>query len=424
MPRVARAIAAVVLSFHVFGAIEAVLLLPRWFPLVDIHTWSNTVIPIACALASVIAIVFQFRRHSSSAGVSALIAAAAGGWIAAATTGAILFPISMGVSRIAPPLVFGLLLGAIAWGARHSLALSLPSFAVGAGLGFVCIFAQRAPAPSTRPAGATLAEVRGTPSNDDASTGQIVVACGKGTIKVNPLLTFQSRSPDRTWTVLARPEDFGPHRNIEQYAKTPTGFRAFYTDDGESTLVATKDKAGLLSIEAVSRLLVPVYAHLDTFTTIHVPFEASIAFGPTGSTRYSIEPTDYPSGRPAQLAYLDRELAFRVVRASDAEKGPYATLGEGRLRRDDPLTIDLRPKDDDKTKGCRLVFKDWSAQVSTEPSPTAGFGVPQNSIQFFDRGGEAIIILTLAETGPGRGFDSVGHAPGTYVNRIRVEALR
>ncbi len=33
-------------------------------------------------------------------------------------------------------------------------------------------------------------------------------------------------------------------------------------------------------------------------------------------------------------------------------------------------------------------------------------------------------MLALAETGPGRGYDSVGRAAGTYRNRMRVEPIR
>jgi hypothetical protein len=208
-----------------------------------------------------------------------------------------------------------------------------------------------------------------------------------------------------------------------RYAKTPSGFRAFYRDDGESTLIANRDKSGSLDVDALTSLPSPVYSHLNTWTAIHLSFEASLAFSPTGPTRFPIEPADYPKGRPTQFAYLADDLAFHVVRAADAEKGPFAELGKGRLARDQSLTLEIHPRDE-SDKGCRLVFKDWSAQVSTEESPTAGWGVPQNSVQFFSRDGEALIVLALAETGPGRGFDSVGHSAGTYRNRVRVEVIR
>jgi hypothetical protein len=284
------------------------------------------------------------------------------------------------------------------------------------------------------------------------------VPCGKGKIRVNPMLTFQSRSPDRTWVLLAPPQDLKKQRALTHYTKTADGLRASYTDDGESMLVVTKDKSGAVDIEALTRLSAPVYAHLDTWTTIHLSFDATVSFGPSGPTRFSFEPADYPTGRPMQLAYLGEDLAFHVVRAHDAEKGPFAELATGHLTRDEALVIEIRPrsdkdeaddppktpakgkgkgkgraaekdkdkstKDPDRDRGCRLVFKDWAAQLSTEPSPTAGWGLPQNSIQFFARDSESVIVLALAETGPGRGYDSVGHAAGTYRNRLRVEPVR
>jgi hypothetical protein len=53
--------------------------------------------------------------------------------------------------------------------------------------------------------------------------------------------------------------------------------------------------------------------------------------------------------------------------------------------------------------------------------------VPVNAIEF-SLGGDApgsvgAIYFTLAGTSVGRGWDSVGHAPGVYRNRIRVEDL-
>jgi len=82
---------------------------------------------------------------------------------------------------------------------------------------------------------------------------------------------------------------------------------------------------------------------------------------------------------------------------------------------------------DEETPKFRLTFDDFTAQASTELSPTAGWGVTQNALQFAlsgdAPGAMASVFLTLASTSVGRGFDSVGHAPGVYRNRIRVERL-
>jgi hypothetical protein len=419
---VARAVASLILVGHLAVGIAALVLLPRGFPLTSIWAWSNTIVPAALSVTTAAALAWLLVKRSG-AWVSVLVAAAAGGWTAAVATGVTLFPVSLTVARCAAPFGVALALGAVAWWARTSLGASAAAFVAGAFLGALEIVAQRAPPPTTRPAGGTLVDVRGTAVNEDAATGQLVVACGKQTMRIKPLLTFESRSPDATWTLLAPPDSFGPHRTPSKYEKTKTGFHALYTDDGQSTLVAAKDRRGGIELDALSSLPEPIYAHLDTWTALHFSFDAALAFGPTGAAGFPIEPADYPTGRPAQLAYLDASLTFRVVRAADGEKGPFTELAHGHLGRDEPLTIEIRPRDE-KDKGCRLVFKDWTEQLSTELSPTAGWGVPQNAVQFFSRDGEAYVALTLAETGPGRGWASVGHAAGTYRNRLRIEPLR
>ncbi len=414
--------AVVVLTIHAAVCALALVFLPRGFAASDIHSWSDTWLPATAAIVIVVGLIRFVFFQASGLFVSLLTAAVAGGWFAAIVTGNVLFPASIGVERSVGPTAIAIALATLAWATKLRTWPSLAAGLVGAAFGFVEVLAQKAPPPSTRPAGGTLADVRGEPTKDDAASGQVSFPCGKERVRVRPLLTFESRSPDATWTVLAPPDAFGPRRKFEAFAKEKNGFRARYTDDGESSVVATKDAKGL-DIEAVSTLPQPVYSHLNTFATIHVPFEASVAFGPTGPQTFPIEPSDYPSGRPMQLAYLGADMALHVVRASDAEKGPFVELAKARLGRDEPLTIEIRHKDGSPGT-CKLTFKDWASQVSTEPSPTAGWGVPQNSIQLLSRGNnDALIVLTLAETGPGRGWHSVGHAEGTYRNRIRVDTV-
>lgn len=420
----ALAVAAVLLALHLALGIAALTLLPRGFSATDIHAWSNTVVPACAVLVTAAALVRYFFLRSSPSAVAALVAAAAGGWTFAVGLGVALFPVSLPISRALAPGAVALVLLAVASLASQRVWISVLAVLAGGGLGSVEVLAQRAPEPTTRPSGGTLAEVRGPGSSEEATAGQIIFPCGKGKLRVSPLLSFHSRSPDRTWTLLAPATEMGSRRSLAHYAKTANGFRAAYTDDGESSLVAARDKSGALDIEAVTKLPSPVYSHLGSFTVVHVTFDATVAFGPTGATRFPIEPADYPSGRPAKLAYLGDDLALHVVRARDAEKGPFTELAAGKLGRDAPLAVEIHPQGD-TDKGCRLVFKDWSSQVSTAPSPTAGWGLPQNSIQFFaTKDGEGMVLLTLAETGPGRGYDSVGHAAGTYRNRLRIEAIR
>lgn len=406
-------VAAGVLALHVIAAVAALSLLPLGFAATDLHFWSNELIPVVASLAVVAALIHTLVRRSAIA-LRALVAAAAGGWASAVVAGAILFPISMTFARLAIPVLVALLLLALARWARQRTAHSVAALAVGAVLGVLVIFAQRGPAPSTHPAGGTLLDVSGA---SDGATDELLVPCGTQQLAVAPLLTFLSRSPDRTWTVLS-PDPPGSHRVATRHSETGPETRSAFTDDGQSTLAVRRDPGGV-DIEAIASLSAPVYAHLTSFTSITIPFDATVSFGPTGATTFPIEPADYPSGRPIRLAYMDAEGAFHVALADDAEKGPFRELAAGRLGRGEPLVLELHARN----SGCRLTFLDWSSQASTEASPTAGWGVPQGSIQFFSRG-SGLVLLTLADTGPGRGFDSVGHAAGTYRNRIRIEAIR
>lgn len=73
----------------------------------------------------------------------------------------------------------------------------------------------------------------------------------------------------------------------------------------------------------------------------------------------------------------------------------------------------------------RIVLEDWSRQCGRQLSPTAGWGLPVNAIEFSLLGdapqSAAALWITLAGTSVGRGWDSVGHRAGTYRNRLQVK---
>jgi hypothetical protein len=127
---------------------------------------------------------------------------------------------------------------------------------------------------------------------------------------------------------------------------------------------------------------------------------------------------DYPVGRPARFAYIDKDKNFKVVEAGSAEKGPFNTLAQGKIT-DAPFSITLFS---DEKVMYTIELNDWAKQVSTQLSPTAGWGVPENAIEFRLYNNQASIFLTLAGTSVGRGFQSVGHKAGIYRNIIKVKA--
>lgn len=426
----------VVLTIHLAACAAALFWLPRAMVLHDLRAWSDTWIPAAAGLVIAAALVHFVFFRSSGLFVSLVAAAIAGGWLSAVVAGLLVFPESIGLEYAVGPLAIAIAFAVLAWFAKLRVSASVIAAMVGGVVGVVEIVAQKAPPPSTRPAGGSLAEVTGEPTKDDASSGQVSFPCGKELVRVRPLLTFESRSPDAMWTVLAPPSAFGPRRRFDAFQKEKNGFRARYTDDGDSTLVATRDAKGL-TIEAVTRLPKAIYSQINTFTAIYVPFEPTISFSVTGPTRFSIDAEDR-SGPPTVFAYLGADLAFHVVRVrrdgdsiqgpDDAEasadarhySGPHIEMAHGSLGRDEPLSIEIHRKDG-APGGCKLTFADWSSQASTEPSPTFKAEIPQNSIQLLSKGKESTIALTLAASGAGRGFRSVGHAEGTYRNRIRVD---
>jgi len=177
-------------------------------------------------------------------------------------------------------------------------------------------------------------------------------------------------------------------------------------------------------VEATTRLAEPVYSHLNLFSFITAKTEGRLflSLSPCPSQKIEVLPFDYPVGRPARLAYLGADGIFRIVQASSGEKGPFAELASGALARDEALAITFH---EGERPACRVVFRDWAAQASTLLSPSAGWGLPQNAVEFSldNSSGEAYIYVTLAATSVGRGWDSVGHAAGTYRNRVLVEPL-
>jgi hypothetical protein len=318
-----------------------------------------------------------------------------------------------------------------AWG--RAVLLGLP----GAVLGGTLVLAQRAPPPSTHPSNEALpaagdgwsggapawasADGRASVTLDD---GRLEVECGGLKLQLAPLLTFVSRSPDRAWSNLAPAKANSVQRQLSGLKWTVHSVQASYRDDGVSTLEVT-DTGDSLDIEASSLLRKSVYSHLNTYFAFEVEGQPGLAleFSAMPGKPVELLPLEYPVGLPARAAYLTEDGTLHVVEASTGEKGPFRMLQEGKLEGALALTLS-----DKQGPACRIELLDWASQVSTALSPTAGWGLPQNAIEFHRTGTDALapaqVILTLAGTSLGRGWDTVGHAPGTYRNRVKLRSLR
>jgi len=426
-----------VLVGHVFGATAWVALMPRGFPFAHPRFWANIGVPVLIA-ASVIAALAEALRGRLAVTRGVLLALAMM-WIVAAVAGWIIFPISMEIRWLAPLFIGSAV--ALAANAAHLRPVRLSvygvaiSLLVGTGLGTVLPWLQRAPEPSTHPLN-DVAIVTPTDASDlsdlprTRSAGLALVTLGDGQLTVsqdryvvyaNPLLTFISRSPDRCWTSLApRLDRVGPRRRLVQ---SDADGLLHYADDDGSTL-SVLGESSRVTVVAHSNLPTPIYSHLNTFCELQLAGhrKLSVSFSPCPDAEVDVVPSDYPVGRPARCAYLGADGVFRVVKASSGEKGPFHELASGPLARDQALSFTFY---DEGRPFCTVILDDFASQASTELSPTPGWGLPMNAIEFSrDNDREtspASVFVTLAGTSVGRGWDSVGHAAGTYRNRMSIE---
>ncbi len=437
---------AVFLCGHFVGAILWWGMMPHGFPMTHSRFWVNQVMTIAVAVTATVGLFTLLRTKGTIA--EHVVISFVVFWTSAATTAMLLFPDSLFRPRFLLPvgiLIVNLWLACIIGlrrppkRARASIQPLL--FAV---LSAAAVFAQRAPDPSTFPVNSGVPKMV-ISSHDQSSgvesqfatnvqfqqaDGSIWISHNDVTLAIQPLLTFISRSPDRFWTNFASTSDReSTPRQFLGAISNPTAdhptMEVAYSDEGQQFLqVQTHEKA--ISITAYCSLEDDVYSHLNSYCdlTISGHHKASLKFSPCPSETVSIEPASYPVGRPMRLAYLNHESTFNIVEANSGEKGPFRVLATGELAKSDPLSITIL---DDDVPVFRISFDDWASQASTELSPTAGWQLPMNAIEFArssdDLTSPCHIWMTLAGTSIGRGWDSVGHRAGVYRNRMRIELL-
>jgi hypothetical protein len=366
-------------------------------------------------------------------------------WVGVAVAGRVAFPITLEQNWLAPfggSLIMGLSL--LVFRTRMSpsrLYWPLLLAAGGGMLGAFCVFAQRPPAPAAKPLVSNdVPLVKESENRLGIGTmalpnGTVLDASGISvrfeplTIFVNPVLRFLSQSPDGCWTVFVPRETregseprWLSSRAIDELGNAWSGL---IPGQGPMRLeVVHRPARRETRIDAMSRLEQPIHSHLNSYCDFEVRGHRRLflSFSPCPGAKIEVRKFDYPIGRPSRFAYVDRDRNFRVVEASSGEKGPFRTLAEGRLEAADPLVIMLH--DEDRAVA-RMTLHDWSAQAGTELSPTAGWGVPVNAIEFslngVDPSSPASIFVTLAGTSVGRGWNCVTHPAGTYRNRIAVE---
>ncbi len=428
---------------HLAAALGWGLAMPGGFPWLHSRTWANTTIPFLVAALAVVGLVAVVLGRDLVAG--AVTRAWFMGWLGLAVSAAIAFPASQRrvvLGTLVP--LGGLGLGLVVWArvlgartlmTRGGIGLAAVAMAVGAWLPLT----QRAPAPTTQPAAsgplpAAPAGVGTIGSVGFSSVGKIdgrtaeMILPGSPQLTVRPRLRFRSRSADGGWSLFASRELRGwTDTSASAGRMRPTDAELWLTGEVEHHVRIDARDDRVVEVTTLATLAEPVHAHIATWCelvlTDHVG--AAVSFSPCPDVVLPFLPYDYPVGRPAHLAVLDPDGTFRVLVATSGEKGPFHELGRGTLGRDDALVVTLHSDDQ---PALRVTLHDWASQASTDLSPTAGWGLPQNAIQF-ERTRDAAdaparLRATLADTAIGRGFDTVTHTAGTYRNRITIERLR
>jgi hypothetical protein len=425
-----------VLIGHAVGAIGWLWFMPHGFPVAHPRFWANGVVPIVILFVAILAI--WAARRERLAVVRIVLLALAAMWATAAVSGRVIFPIStplrwlapLGLSAAITVAAFGPRLRRVRWPV-HSTALAVT---LAAGVGAALPWLQRGPDPSTLPLNDGMAAAPSTLAPLDVQVrtrhvggalvqlndGQVTFSRDRYFVYVQPLLSFTSRSPDGCWTSLAPRElRVGPRRRLIQVDDDGL---LHYTDDDHSTLAVSGDESHV-DIVAHSRLPQPVFSHLNSFCELQLAGhrKLSVSFSPCPDVKVDVLDAGYPIGKPARCAYLGADGVFRVVEARSGEKGPFRELARGSLSRSDVITMTFH---DDGRPFCTVTLDDFAAQASIDLSPTAGWKLPMNAIEFSLSDARptspASVFVTLAGTSVGRGWDSVGHAAGTYRNRMSI----
>lgn len=434
-----------ILVGHLLVCVAILLLMPGGWPLVSVQTLGYRLLP-GVVGAVVVAVLAWPRARSSDGLVLAFFTAA---WATLGLGSLILFDVSgrriaAGAFACCCVLVLALLTRRKESAQRWPRLVVVMLLGVPAAIPPLSLLAS--PPSSTRPLNISLeSDPLGDPQRRniriddhlalDTSGATLTLLAGRHVAYIEPLLSFNQRSPDGCWTIfaprVARRAMLRELRSTRQPSET--SIDAEYLDTGElrrgeygeerieHQLRIAKSGPAAYEVLATSSLSERIFSHLNTFTQITVAGHRKLAirFSPVPEVLVELKHHGYPVGEPSRFAYVNRDQIFHVVEASNAEKGPFRELGAGRLQ--GPLTMTLV---DGEEAFMEVQMDDWATQASVELSPTAGWGVPQNAIQFSlldrDPRSPATIFISLASTSVGRGWNSVAHSAGVYRNRMSV----
>jgi hypothetical protein len=405
---------------------------PKGFPLESSRFWLNSIVPIVLISVAGVGLGGKYKGRWPVAASAVLFFASA--WCAGAIFGRVIFPISL--RRI---WVMALFIGGaglvcffgLVRGEARAYRSWLASAAAAIFVGWFAIWAQIAPPASTAPINAQPpnmarqgvtqppeSTLRFSASYEfDTAVAELTMTTENIRINCLPILNFDRVSLDRFWSLFAPARK--RFRVPEAQSKDGEADIIRYSDD--SIVAISPPAASLLRLTAFTPVDQDTFSHLNTFCYFEISGHKrlSLSFSPCPDVEIDVLPADYPVGRPARMAYRDNGNRFFVVEAKSGEKGPFRVLAAGPLARGAPLSIVVR---DDGQPVAQITLEDWSKQVSTGLSPTAGWRLPMNAIEFqrLDDAPSApgAIWVTLASTAVGRGWETVGHHAGIYRNAL------
>lgn len=433
---VLRTVVDVALALHFTAAAAYWWLSPKGFPVESGRFWLNSVLPIVLIAVAFAGLIGMHRKRWSFAAIAVLFFASA--WCAGAISGRILFPSSLrGIWVIALIIAAAgiICFAGLIRGERRRFGLWLFASTASSLIGLFAMWAQIPLAASTRPIEQlpqiaaqqdhlpTEAMGRQRVGGEfEPARAKFTFTTGNIRIECYPILEFDRISPDRFWSL------FAPSKKEQRFPTKQTSDAIANTirySDGSILLLAASKTEGTQRLSAFTQVQQDTFTHLNSYCQFHISGHKrlSLSFSPCPDDEIDVLPTDYPTGRPARLAYLDVANNFCIVEARSGEKGPFRPLAIGKLARGEALTVIIR---DNSDPIAAIRLEDWSTQVSTDLSPSAGWSLPMNAIEFqrLDDATDApvSIWITLAATSVGRGWETVGHRSGIYRNNIEFQA--
>jgi hypothetical protein len=430
-PMVIR-LAGVIFAAHLALAVGWWMLTPKGFPPGHSRFVLNSVLPPVTVLVVCLGLFGLIRKRPRISATVLLCLSLV--WAVAAVTAKIVFPFSFR-NLWWPGFAAGALGMICSWRLIRGYPLpraAIPGIVASAFVGVFVVSSERPPAASTEPVNEEMTTADSytqqerthdsrVPVTFDAEGARLDVQAGPLRLTCDPLLTFDRVSSDGFWSIFAR-------RPPERSALQPvSGAHSSFWHYSDRSTVLLRNSVAPVAADLTANTPVDhdTFSHLNSYCVLEVSghTQLSLSFSPCPDVLIDAVESDYPVGRPARFAFLDEARIFHVVEATSGEKGPFHPFASGQLERGAPLTISFH---DQRKLAATVTLNDWSAQVSTDLSPTAGWGVPMNAIEFQRIGAPesapVMIWITLAGTSVGRGWDTVGHRAGMYRNRIRIEA--